>query len=850
MDVLLAQPRARAVEDDSKYIGSSFHGLEPHLRSALQAAFAPAVQPHPSAPPLHALLLCPTPARLEQQLAALERCSCNPSERCASEGAPIRFAACSGQAPEPAHARLCQPPPPLLLTDAATLDLWLMGWAGTALRRHLCSCLRAIVVDAANGCSTLQAAELALLVRRLQALCAQPLVCIGSPQPAGPLQREPLLTHLYALACAESGLADTLLRPEGRAGLDAFVDTSRHALPLRADLAALLHFGDAPRARLLARFGHSLQGLPLPLALRSRADLDAWGQCALQAWAGRLDQALDRWRVLYRSALALLEEATYKVSSQLLSARGGALTCEQRRQDEARQLLRLLCNAGSAGNTDHGSPAGNAGLFTSAADAAGRAEALSDEAALGTASAELHPVRFLAAEGLWPGHDVLRQPVRLWLSGAQGACALIARPRTVALREWGPLALVQHAGRRYRVTQALLPSTAAPVLGDAKLGRVAGCLLQGEQGCRERCPVSGLDLYAPGASERLHDLLELAAARAEEMCADAAPEDGPLNAPGFDIQHCFSLDEGTLCAVQQAMLKSEGRTLLALHALPGVRLVAINRRWHGHADEGFSFDLDRGAWSAAEPAAASTRQRRVRPWTALRTDAVLLRPAPCLGLRQEDGAALQQRLLHAATRVLGAAAGELAAVHVGEGEGASCLLYEAAGPGAGLVSRLLAPATWQAVMAQVRALHRDAPDAPSLAAVLDRLHAAVLECPGRAAEEDYEARYARLRQQLDPADHAGHRFLAHLHAQRLRLPDAVRRRVPGLYLQPDFYFEPRTWIFCEGGQSGKGGHVAAQERTATVETLLARGDEVWHWQAGDDLAVQVAQRPDLFHPVR
>jgi hypothetical protein len=81
----------------------------------------------------------------------------------------------------------------------------------------------------------------------------------------------------------------------------------------------------------------------------------------------------------------------------------------------------------------------------------------------------------------------------------------------------------------------------------------------------------------------------------------------------------------------------------------------------------------------------------------------------------------------------------------------------------------------------------------------------------------------------------------------LRLPDAARRRVDGLYLRPDFYFEPRIWVFCDAAPPGA---MAAREDEAAREALWARGDEVWVWQAQEDLAACVARRPDIFRPAR
>jgi hypothetical protein len=604
---------------------------------------------------------------------------------------------------------------------------------------------------------------------------------------------------------------------------------------LRPDLRAVLRPGREECERIQAVFERSLHGVPLPRELQAGGSIDAWVMHALETWAARLDQALDRWRVLYRSALGTLEDATYKIQSELLSPRSAAFRCQQRRQEEGQQQLRVLRNAD------------------------GDAAACSD----------FHPARFLAAEGLLPGHDVARRPVRLFLASARGPGVLVARPRTLALRDFGPLAFVHHAGRRYRVTQTVLPG-AASALTEAKLGRASGCWLEGEQRRREACPVTGQSLAEPGACEHLHDLLELTDARAEEV-EDAVLEEGTQDPGGFDIESCFSVDEGSLHAVQQAALKLEGQTLFDLRFLPGARLVEISRRWSGSEDEGFPLNLLSGDWSASMPpvAVAPTWQhRRVRLWSALRTDVLMLTPASRLGLRREDTALLRQLLLRAVEHGLQAAVGELQAVSVGQGEARSILLYEAHGAGAGLLARLVDDQAWRAVMAQARTLYRadiaaaptdgDPPcepapprcgriDSSPLGELLEQLHHAVLERPGRGAEESYEARYARLRQQLDPAAAASHRFLDHLHAQGLRLPDAVRRRVPGLYLQPDFHFAPRTWVFCDGGADEA---LAAEEHAALREALLARGDEVWAWHAAEELAAKVAQRPDLFGPAR
>ncbi|WP_298233585.1 DUF1998 domain-containing protein [uncultured Azohydromonas sp.] len=818
MDVLLAHQRA--VEDDSKYIRSSFHGLDPHLRSVLEATLACQPPDGSSAGP-RALIVCPTRASIDERLEALDRCARNRFDP-AGSAFPISFSACASQEPQATHDRLGQHAPVLLLTDAASLDRWLMGWSGPELRDSL-----RVVAFEAKGQGRVQAVELALLISRLQVQCEHALVRIGNVPSAAPVPPELLQAHLYALAVAEMDLPEWSRREHGRPALSAFVNEAPASLPLRAALRAALQPRPRVRARLQAAFVHTLRELQSPLHAYTDARTEAWIEHALDTLPGRLDQALGRWRVLYRAARATLEWATYKIQSDLLPSRSGAYRCQQRRQEEGAHQLQLLRNA---------------------CDAAG-------------AWPEFHPARFLAAEGLLPGHGEARHPLRVFLSAARGPGEFISRPHPDALRELGPRALLHHGGRRYRVT-GTVPRDAAAALTEAKLCRSSGCLLLGDQRRRELCPVSGANLSDPGASEYLHDLLEAPDAYAEEV-EGHAPADEPGTA-GFDVDTCFSIDEGSRDLVQEAWLRSGSETLLALKFIPGARLVRLNRRWHGCEDEGFMLDLHSGAWCGLQPQASLTGpRRRVRLWTSYRTDALLLQPTALLGLKRGHVAAFQHALLHGVARCLQLDPGELGMVCLGQGEVPSILLHEVDGGGAALLSRLMDEEFLRAVMSEARAPCRvDKADCAAsgrpaggagdggweLNDVLDRLGHCALDLKAPTAEEGYEARYLRLLQQLDPASAASRRFLDHLHGCRLRLPDAVRRRVPGLYLQPDFHFEPRTWVFCDGASPGD---LAAQEEAwAQHETLLARGDEVWVWHAAEDLAAKVAQRPDLFSPQR
>jgi hypothetical protein len=385
------------------------------------------------------------------------------------------------------------------------------------------------------------------------------------------------------------------------------------------------------------------------------------------------------------------------------------------------------------------------------------------------------------------------------------------------------------------VTGLLAPDGEAG-LAEATLARQAGCCLLGEQRRRELCPVSGANLSSPAASERLHDLLAVTALRAEEVEPGEEPEERH-----FDVATWLGIGDGDLERSTAAAWRSGTDTLLHLRCVPEARVVRVHRGWRGAPQEGFSLGLPGGDWHA-DTARDGPATRRVRPWTWHRADALHLQPGPALRLGHDGATALLQALQQAIERRLRLAPGALAAATVGEGDAPGLLLYAADGSLDGLSRLVTEPDAFTAVAAQ--ALATCPADTPAVRDALARLAAGALEPPGGTHFTTYEILCEQLLHQPGPEPSAAQRFIDFLQAHDLRLPDAARRRVPGLYVQPDFHYAPHTWVFCDGESA------LSEGDSAQRDALWARGDEVFTWHAGEDLAAKVAERPDLFGPAR
>jgi hypothetical protein len=131
---------------------------------------------------------------------------------------------------------------------------------------------------------------------------------------------------------------------------------------------------------------------------------------------------------------------------------------------------------------------------------------------------------------------------------------------------------------------------------------------------------------------------------------------------------------------------------------------------------------------------------------------------------------------------------------------------------------------------------------------LDKLALCSIEIQTNPGFRDYEAQYQSMLHNLDPNSSTELKFIQYLYENGLRLPDAAQKSVEGVYCKPDFYYEPRIWIFCDGSPHDKA--AVKEHDLGQRQAIIARGDEVWSWHYLEDLAAKIALRPDIFKKVR
>ena len=653
------------------------------------------------------------------------------------------------------------------------------------------------------------------------------------------LNEELLRTHLHAVFLSEIGV------PGLRNSVPDLIDLNQTALPLRGDVSRALNVNPAESSRVQVAFEKAISDFRSQLTGESTHWFSSsWIDAELSCLKGRLDSSLERWRGLYRSAQAQLTSASQKINSGLYLASGQEFKDAQLEQRLAQRQLDLLRNEVTSGELS-----------------------------------EFYVYRYLAAEGFLPGYNFTRLPLRVLLPGSDASVEFISRPRHIALREFGPNNVIYHKGQKFEITQ-LLGDPPGNRFENALVSIKPGYFLRGEDGKRDRCPFSGEDLTSQANKEHLHYLLQLGETRATPRSRITCEEEERVT-KGYDISTYFTLDDLTH-AGSIGVIKAGGEVLLRLRYLPTARLVWVNRKWRVARDDknGFAIDVKTGVFVSdrrraelVDKGESTDHIRDAMFYTTNVADALYVEPVPALGLNENGVLTLQFALKRALERVFQIEPAELGVTAIGDPEHPNILYYEAAEGSLGILSQLAEQSgPWRRVVDEaVKVCQFDIDPSPSPASydnlldyynqryhprlnrweirgALERLSACSFESVKNSQYADYDAHYRQLSRTIDPNSSTERKFLEVLFDAGLRLPDTAQKTFDGIYVQPDFFYEPNIWVFCDGTPHDDPAVRADDE--AKRQAIINAGGEVIVWHYRSDLETLVRSRGDIFRKVR
>ena len=645
-------------------------------------------------------------------------------------------------------------------------------------------------------------------------------------------QEELLISHLNALYLAEVG-AHTFEN-----SLTDVIEMSHPDLLLKDSVRVSLEATDAAKSRIRGAFQRIVARLPT--AVQSKYSLN-WIDLHVDQVPSVLNRTLNRWRRLYQAAEVQLRDAQAIISQNIYldgtEERKRAFRLE-RQATKQRDLLR------------------------------------NDLGRQNNAASEFYPFRYLAAEGFLPGYNFTRLPIRTFLPKGDFDGEFISRPRFVALREFGPRNIVYHNGNKFRIDQLQI-SNLEQSLQSARVSRAAGYFLTGAELTRNVCPFSNTPLDNASSKEEFGEVLvEMTETRSEEIERISCEEE-ERRSEGFQIETYFNVPGG-MHTVVRAEARAVAEPFLHIRYIPSAQLVQVNRKWRSAREQGFLVDMVFGQWMR-ENAAPTTRvtpgqlpPRRIQLFTTDTADALYLEPIAALALSDKGVVTLQYAIKRAIENVFQVESNEIGVTLMGEGR--NIFLYESAEGSLGVLAQFVHDKDiFHQVMVEAQRLCRfDDPnyrepasyndllsyynqrdhlliDRFEIQDALEKLVACGIQLLTNSDFDSYEQQYEHLWQAHDKSSSTERKFLAHLKKHKLRLPDKAQHRVDGIYCQPDFYYEPGIWVFCDGTP-----HDEPAQKTQDKllrEAIENRGEEVLVYHYADSLEEMTAKRPDVFYAV-
>ncbi|MCS7016164.1 MAG: DEAD/DEAH box helicase [Gemmatales bacterium] len=615
-------------------------------------------------------------------------------------------------------------------------------------------------------------------------------------------------------------------------------------LPMRDNLAEQIHLG--PKAQGLLR-QRLQQILEYDLATLRETDWfsEDWIERVIEEAPQKLDEAFERWRELYRIATDQFRRA----SEQLMSAR---TTEEQQRarrsQEEAMRQRNLLLQV----------------------------EVAREES-------DFYPYRYLATEGFLPGYNFPALPVRAWVPRGQGE--FIARPRALAISEFGPHNIVYHEGAKWQVRRFILtPGGLEQRRLQLKVCRQCGAFSDRKLHDYELCPVC--QVLFDGTNSEILSLIELPNVKLQRRERITCQEEERRRL-GYRLEVVYQFAPGESGPrLRQADVLVRGEVLFHILYAPTATLFHINHGWRGGSGqflielqsgelltENQFYEQQRRTASSGQSAIGQSSANYQRSALGVREtqNILLVRPATESFLRDVRlQATWQYAWKRAMEQLFQLEDRELGVARVGKDDQRALLFYEAAEGGLGVLRRILTePQTFNNLAEEaLRICHFDLQgndlkpacgracyecllsygnqldarllDRHLVRDILVQLRSCqlALHIQGRTPEQQLDYLRQRCQSEFE------RQFLDFLTTGNYRLPDEAQKSLVAPRCIADFFYAPNVLVFCDGPPHD---HPEQQRLDHKLRTeLVERGYRVVVITHRADLASQIERYPEVF----
>lgn len=385
---------------------------------------------------------------------------------------------------------------------------------------------------------------------------------------------------------------------------------------------------------------------------------EKWFEKRVDDFIERFVKSFDRWIVLYQSAYKMANKAYVILMDHSIKADSIEKKEARSQQFVSQKQLELLLN-----NTNQRS----------------------------NNESEFYIFRYLASEGFLPGYNFTRLPVRTFVGYKQDNIGeYISRPRSIALKEFGPHNTLYHNGSKYKINRMMVLD-AQNLQRNIKLSKDTGyAFLDDEAEIANIDPITSKELKNGSNSEYKTTLIELTESEAIPQERISCIEE-ERSSSGYEVEEYFRYPEG-ISSTEKLMIQKENKQLINLIFGQSTELIKLNRKARRSPKEGFSIDQRNGKWLSLkdlQKEETNQNKRDVHVFVRDTADSLYIQPLVDLDLSPEQTISLSYALKRGIERLFQVEENEIGVSVMGKKECPNILIYEASEGCLGILSQLI-----------------------------------------------------------------------------------------------------------------------------------------------------------------
>ena len=659
------------------------------------------------------------------------------------------------------------------------------------------------------------------------------------------INEELLTTHFNAYILMELGIEELKASVADILDLtnESSIQVKNHVLTLIDD--GILHH----KATWIAAFKKVVNSLDSELKEMYWFN-DLWFENTLNSFNDRFQKSFLRWINLYLSAKKMIYKSRIVIDDPTIK------TDSEIKKDANRQHYIGLKQVGLLKN---------------------------DSTGASTSESEFYIFRYLAAEGFLPGYNFTRLPVRTFLGhkhNNQGE--YVSRPRTVALKEFGPNNTIYHNGNKFKINRMMLLD--ADVLQrKIKISKETGyAFLDDEASLSNVDPITKISLVGSENVEIHNSIIELSESEGIPQERISCIEEERMSS-GYEIEEYFRYSRG-IEHVKEIQIQSGGEPILNLLYDQATELIKINKKSKRAPENGFDIDKRNGKWLSKvdlENEQTSQNSKNVMVFVRDTADTLYIQPLSNLDLKPEQVISLSYALKRGIEKVFQVEENEIGVRVLGKQDSPNVLIYESSEGSIGVLSQLvqepaklkdvfeaayqcihfdvetrletengksLPRATYEDLLSYYNQRDHEVLDRHSISEILEKL----MDCDLSTLQggRDRNEQYKMLLQSYDKNSSTELPLLKYLFENNLALPDKAQVNMDDYYISADFVYNTKNGpviLFCDGGI-----HLKTEVKLddSHKRTLLRdAGFDVIEWPHTELIEMLIKRRSDVFRNI-